>query len=273
MYKKHDANYHAHTYLCGHATGLPVDYINEAIKQNFKIIGITEHAPMANLRNVNSRLKEEDYQTYHKLLDDASKYAKLNNIKLYRGLEIEYFDHIKVYDHYLKDFDYLILGQHYIIKDGIYKSSFKLDSLEDVKLYAKLVLKALKTNYFNLLCHPDLCFSNIKNPTDEMYEELREVIKTAKKLNIPLELNANGIRKSKYENGNVNLDYNKFKYPKIKFFQMVKEENADVIITSDSHKVSHLNDWAIKEAYKFASKLNLNVVNRLNMEYYKKPLK
>lgn len=271
MYKKHDSNYHSHTYLCGHAGGEPIDYVKEAVKHNFKEIGISEHAPMANLRNKNSRLKEEDYQTYHKLLDEAKEFATKNNINFYKGMEIEYFPHIKVYDSYLKEVDYLILGQHYIIKDGKYKSTFGLSSLEDVKIYAKTVVKGLKSNYFNMLCHPDLCFFNIESPTNEMYEELRDVIKTAKELNIPLELNANGIRRSKYEDNNPSLDYSKFKYPREKFFEMAKEEGAEVIITGDSHSVDALNDWAIKEAYKFSSKLDLKLINRLNMNYYKKP--
>jgi|SRR5690625_894278 len=271
MYKKHDSNYHSHTYLCGHAGGKPIDYVKEAINHNFKEIGISEHAPMANLRNRNSRLKEEDYQTYHKLLDEALIFAKKNNIKFYKGMEIEYFSHINVYENYLKEVDYLILGQHYIIKDGKYKSTYSLNSIEDVKIYAKTIIEGLKSNYFNMLCHPDLCFFNIKKPTKEMYEELRDVIKTAKSLNIPLELNANGIRRSKNEDNNPNLDYNKFRYPREEFFKMVKEEDAKVIITGDSHSVDALNDWAIKEAYNFAKKLNLNITYRLNMCYHEKP--
>ena len=33
-----------------------------------------------------------------------------------------------------------------------------------------------------------------KNPTDEMYEALRPVVKLAKELDIPLEVNANGFK-------------------------------------------------------------------------------
>ena len=41
---KHDFNFHSHTYLCGHAGGIPSDYVNEAIKNNFSVLGISEHA-------------------------------------------------------------------------------------------------------------------------------------------------------------------------------------------------------------------------------------
>lgn len=269
MAKKHHANYHSHTYLCGHAKGTPLDYVKEAIKKNIKIIGISEHAPMANLRNENSRLKEEEYQTYHKLLDEAKSYADKNEIEFYKGLEIEYFPHIKVYDKYLKDLDYLILGQHYILEDdGTYQSAFGFTNFDQVKRYAETIIKALKTNYFNMLCHLDLCFFNIKNPTNEMYEELRKVVKVAKKYNIPIELNANGIRRSVREEGR--LDYSLFKYPKVKLFEIVKEEGADVIVTSDAHKKEFLVDDAVKEAYTFLDKLDIKPIYELNMKYYHK---
>ena len=121
--------------------------------------------------------------------------------------------------------DYLILGQHYIIlEDGSYLSTYKLETLEHILIYRDTLLEGLKSGYFNLLCHPDLCFYNIKNPTKEMLEALRPVIKLAKKLDIPLEVNANGLRKA--------LKYGPFKlenapYPRSVFFKMVKEEDAE----------------------------------------------
>lgn len=268
MLEKHKNNYHTHTYLCGHATGTPNDLVLEAKKKGLVELGISEHAPMANLKNINSRIKEEDYQTYHKLLAEADKLAKLNNIKLYKGLEIEYYPHLNVYEHYLKELDYLILGQHYIYHNGKYTRSFNFNTIDEIIIYRDSIIEAINTGYFNLICHPDLCYNNIKNPTDEMYEVMRPLIKRAKELDIPLELNANGIRKCLRDNGVI--DSSLFKYPRIKFFEMVAEENAKVIISSDSHKVEALLDYAVEECYKIAEELGLNLVYDLDMNYYKK---
>ena len=38
------ANYHTHTYLCGHATGDVDDYVNEAIRLGFSELGMSDHA-------------------------------------------------------------------------------------------------------------------------------------------------------------------------------------------------------------------------------------
>lgn len=252
-------NFHSHTFLCGHAGGAPMDYVIEAIKHNYTHLGISEHAPMPNLRSTNSRLELKNYDLYFKLLNEAKDYAKNYNLTLYKGFEIEYFKHLEnLYPKYLKDVDYLILGQHYIMKNGKEKSTYTFDDLEDIKIYVETVVEALNTNHFSILAHPELCFFNFKEVTNEMVEMLRPIIKTAKSLDIPLEINANGLRRSKYEDKNEDLS--KVRYPKINFFKMVKEEGAKVIIGSDAHSVDALDDFATTKAYQIASDLDLSVV-------------
>lgn len=263
MKNKHKNNYHSHTYLCGHAKGNPIEYVNEAIKNNFESIGISEHAPMAMLRNINSRLTKEDYILYLKLLKEAKEYGSNNGIKVYSGLEIEYYKEFDFYQTFLNELDYLILGQHYIKRDGKYKSAFRFDDFIDVKLYVKAVIDGLESGYFKFLCHPELCLYNLDNYTDEMYDELEKIVDIAIKYDIPLEVNANGIRKSFKEHGKI--DYNLFRYPNYKFFEMVSRKNAKVIIQSDAHKVEFTNDWALEEAYKFAQQLGLNVINKIEI--------
>ena len=58
-------NFHSHTFLCGHAGGAPIDYVIEAIKHNYTHLGISEHAPMPNLRSTNSRLELKNYDLYY----------------------------------------------------------------------------------------------------------------------------------------------------------------------------------------------------------------
>ncbi len=261
-------NYHSHTYLCRHAGGKAIDYIKEALKLGFKKYGISEHAPMPNLEALGSvRLLDSEYNQYLHDLEEAINYGK-DKIKIYKGLEVEYFNfYHERYNFFLEEMDYLILGQHYIIlEDGSYLSTYKLETLEHIIIYRDTLLEGLKSGYFNLLCHPDLCFYNIKNPTKEMLEALRPVIKLAKKLDIPLEVNANGLRKA--------LKYGPFKlenapYPRSVFFKMVKEEDAKVIIQSDSHSLDAIYDWAIIEARKFVKDLDLKEVTDLNMNYKK----
>ena len=268
-YLYHHTNYHSHTWLCRHAEGEPIDYLKEAKRTNLNILGISDHAPFQVLydRGSTRMTISEYYSKYIPMLNRAKEYANQNNIKLYYGLEIEYLPNYD--DYYLElfeDMDYLILGQHYIIdENNKLKSSFGLKTKEQVKIYRDMILEALETNYFSLVCHPELCFYAISNPTDEMYELLRPVIKKCVKLDIPLELNANGIRKVYYRGQDIN-DYSKYPYPQPKFWQMVKEEGATGIITSDAHQINELNDWAVEKTYEFANNLGIKLITKLQLK-------
>lgn len=265
----HLRNYHSHIYLCNHAGGVPIDYVKEALKHNYLELGISDHAPMPILDPISGgRMTIDDFSIYLNLLEEANDYAKTHNIKLYKGLEIEYFSNVDIYERYLENLDYLILGQHYIVKENTFKSVYKLETLEDVVIYRDTLLEALQTGYFNMLCHLDLCFYNIKEPTKEMYETLRPVIKLAKELNIPIEFNANGIRRSKYEENNE--DVGNYRYPRLDLFKIVYEEKADVIVSSDAHSVKDYHDWAITKSYELLESLKIKPINKLNMNYYKK---
>ena len=265
-YINHHANYHSHTWLCRHAEGEPIDYLKEAKRTNLNILGISDHAPFQVLYDRGSTRMTigEYYSKYIPMLNRAKEYANKNNMKLYFGLEIEYLPN---YDNYylelFQDMDYLILGQHYIIdENNKLKSSFGLKTKEHVKIYRDMILEALETNYFSLVCHPELCFYGISNPTDEMYELLRPIIKKCVELDVPLELNANGIRKVYHRGQDIN-DYSKYPYPKPKFWEMVKEEGAVGIITSDAHQIKELNDWAVEKTYQFANDLGIKLITQL----------
>lgn len=263
---KHNKNYHMHTYLCNHAIGKPIDYVKEALKHNYLELGMSDHAPMPELIG-SSRMTIEEFPLYLSLLEEAKVYAENNNIKFFKGAEVEYISNSTIYERYLKDLDYLILGQHVIEKNGDFKSTYRLETIEDLTIYRNTLIEAMQTGYFNLLCHPDLCFYNIENPNKEMYELLRPVVKIAKELDIPIEFNANGIRKAKVRLNT--LDESKYLYPRMEFFKIVKEENAKVHVSSDAHSMADLHDYAIEKSYQLIDDLKLEVVDSLKMNYYK----
>ena len=96
-------NYQRHTYLCGHAVGNPIDYVNEAIKQELTHLDIyIEHAPMPNLNHPNVRLIMSDYNLYFSLLEGAKKLADAHHIKFSKEFEFQYFKEF-VYHTYVKD--------------------------------------------------------------------------------------------------------------------------------------------------------------------------
>ena len=148
-------NYHTHIYLCKHATGTIEEYILRAIEQKYDTLGISDHGPIDDELTIklNSRRMSmnEYYDLYLKELEFLkSKYS--DKITLLRASELEFYEeYITRYRTMRSELDYLVLGQHEIIRDGKYKSVyFNVDST-DVMIYAETVCKAMDTKLFRIL--------------------------------------------------------------------------------------------------------------------------
>ncbi|TDT72415.1 histidinol-phosphatase (PHP family) [Hypnocyclicus thermotrophus] len=245
-------NYHTHNFRCGHAIGDVDDYIKEAIKHNYNIIGISDHGPLPDY--LFDRMTLKDFDDYIKAIDIAKlKYS----IKIYKGLEIEYFpEFIKYYKSLKEKLDYLVLGPHYIIENNNLISSWEINTKSRLNLYTKQLLAAMNTNLFDFIAHPDL-FTNANTTWDKDFEEASiKICKTAKELNIPLEINANGIRKG-FKDTNLGPRYN---YPRYEFWEIAKKYEVKVLINSDCHTPKELHDEAVEKAYEFANSLSLNII-------------
>ncbi len=255
-------NYHTHTYLCKHATGTVEDYVVEAIKLGFDSLGMSDHAPWKDLIDQSVRMQMSDFKIYLKELKEAIiKYSK--KIKIYKGVEIEYFhNNEKYYKALLEVLDYMTLGQHYIEMNGEFKSVFKIHSFEELTIYKNTVIEAIKTGYFKFVSHPDIFLFSQKELTPEILGLAEEIIITAKEYDIPLEINSKGIRRGRIKvNGKM-----RYRYPRREFWEMVKKHNARVIISSDAHKPELLFDEAVVHAVQFAKSLNIEVEEELKID-------
>ena len=85
-------NYHTHTYMCGHASGTPEEYIERAIKCGIKHMGFSDHSPF---------IFPDGYESPHRvpcagareyvsmLCDLREKYKEYFDINI--GFEMEYY--------------------------------------------------------------------------------------------------------------------------------------------------------------------------------------
>jgi histidinol-phosphatase (PHP family) len=107
-----DANYHTHTFRCGHARGSDEQYVKAAIDAGFKILGFSDHAPYPGIHIPSDRMDMDQLDDYYNsLMMLRDRYKDHIDIKI--GFEIEYFPFLE--DHYrflLERADYLIVGQH-----------------------------------------------------------------------------------------------------------------------------------------------------------------
>lgn len=258
-------NYHTHHYLCNHANGDMTDYIEEAILKQYSEIGISDHGPLPN--EPFPRMSIEAFKNVYLKEFRECKVKYQNKIKTFIGLEIEYIFGMDDYYHKLgEEVDYLILACHYYSGKPGYemKSYYDCNTPEKLLEYTELVEKALDTKLFKILAHPDIYM--LGYPDFDSLNEIcvNRILDAAERNDVVIELNANGIRKGKIRNENGKMVY---AYPYRKFWEIVKERKSRVVIGSDCHDPSQLDDMAMAEARKLADELKLNIIEKLSDEF------
>lgn len=251
-------NYHTHHELCGHAMGNTEDYVLEAIKNGFEELGMSDHAPNEGVYDARVRMQVSEIDQYLNDIQNVKEKYK-DDITVYSGFEVEYFDNHEEYLKELKEkVDYLVLGQHYVSfsrdLNGL-MSGFGLHTKDQILLYRDYVVEGMKTGYFDVIAHPDLYMHGYVDWDETTELVARDIIKTAKETNTILEFNANGFRRPMKESKKGMI----YAYPNTEFYKLVKEYDCEVLISSDCHVPKQLNDNAIAKAEEVVEMLGLKV--------------
>lgn len=266
------ANYHTHTVLCGHAIGDVKDYVNEAIRLGFTELGMSDHAHTPEY----FMTKEEyDHNYLSEIMTDKDfKYsylpqvmeAKKNpKIKVFLGLETEYFPEFKEYFYDLRTkVEYLILGIHFFNYKGVNYSPYDPFSPNLVKAYTDIAVEAMSTGLYTIFAHPDLFMMNYFSPKGHrVFDEVciacsQRIIEAAIKYDVYLEINANGIKKGMKKTADGKEEY---LYPRSEFWELVSGTKAKVVIGADAHTPEALGYYTIDKAEEFAKRYDLNIVD------------
>ncbi|HHX80943.1 MAG TPA: PHP domain-containing protein [Acholeplasmataceae bacterium] len=249
-------NYHNHTYLCQHAQGLPYDYIKRAVELDYDEIGMSDHGPI--LYDLFARMTLSEFYDIYLPDIEKAKQEFFKQIKIYKGLEIEYFqNHHQHYEMLLKDLDYLILGQHVLIHQSKFIDVFRDMNDEYLELYKDTVIEALETKYFRILAHPDIYLFGYQTWNEKTEKVARAIIEAAIRTDTLLEINANGIRRRRI----INQDGEEvYLYPRKEFWTLLKAyPEAQIIINEDNHALKQIGDKAVFRAHEFAQELNLTI--------------
>lgn len=246
-------NLHTHTLLCKHASGVPVEYCAAAEKHS-NIIGFSDHCPFPDGRYNGERMAYSELKTYRALSEEAKQ--KFPAMKILIGAEVEWCSDLGR-DFYIntllgeQQLDYLIGSAHY--------SGFNIGNQEHFYYYtpsskvlrdfADVTLKLIESKIFSFIAHPDAFMVPCNCVTSEHETIFREIISAAVEYNIPIELNATGIR-------------GKRAYPCRRFWEIASEyPTLKTVINADAHKPEHLFDQAVQTALDTANELKLNICN------------
>ena len=236
------ANYHTHTARCHHAQGEEWEYVEAAIANGLKILGFSDHAPhiFPNGYVSKVRMLPEELPDYIQTIENLKKKYG-DRIELHCGLEMEYFPELfgksmELLQQY-PGVEYLILGQHctaneYDVENPNRWFSFDWDRGDEYKLgkYVDQTCEGMQTGKFLYLAHPDVC--QYHGDPAVYRKHMRRLCQEAKRCGLPLEINAQGLRRTDIANS----------YPIPAFWQIAAEEGCVAVLGSDAHQPEFTGD-------------------------------
>ena len=247
-----NVNYHGHTNRCGHAVGEDEEYIQNAIKMNYKILGISDHCPYRTPYPP-ERMNYEQFEEYLTTLRSYQEKYK-DQIQLYVGCEIEYYpSQLKDLYHYRKVLDYCILGQHNRELDV--DSNYCLTKPEQVRAYGDRIVNGCASGLVDIVAHPDLFMYGYPQWDEACEEVAHRICQASLDYDIPLELNMGGVRYGifHYKDGDRHC------YPDRRFFEIVEKYGCKVIPGLDIHDPKWFLDTSLqKTTFSIVEGLKLN---------------
>lgn len=256
-------NYHTHTYRCGHADKSFTDeeYVLEFIKQGFKRICFTDHAPEKTRidKRTNMRMDYSEKYEYLKSINSLKEKYK-DQIKIETGFEVEYLPGEEKNLFELKnEADKIILGQHFIYDDNKNLRIFRQADFSDKELliYAKYIETAIENGIPDIIAHPDIYMLN-RNKFEEIETKVANIIcQAAEKYQIPLEINlTHPCLYYQHQRDNI-------VYPCKEFWQVASSYNIKVVYGIDAHFKDQIELY--KESIKIVNKhIGIDTINKLH---------
>jgi histidinol-phosphatase (PHP family) len=234
------ANYHTHTFRCGHAKGTEAEYAQAALRAGMKTLGFSDHTPYVyadggtGSRTV--RMRPDELPLYTAAVRALAEEYR-GRLEILLGLEVEYYP--ALFSRLLEllrenGIEYLILGQHYLGNElGETYCGRTLGDEAMLRRYVDQTIEALGTGLFSCLAHPDLL--RFEGDGDFYTRQMRRLCRAAIETDTPLELNLLGIREGRH-------------YPVERFWRLAAEEGNTVVLGFDAHAPKHLLDAATEQA-------------------------
>lgn len=252
-YNNVKTNFHTHTLFCGHAVGLPIDYLNSIKDLGLKTLGFSEHSYIDIPRFHHIISSREEMDSYY---NEVQKLKEKTNIELLTGLEIDYVPSFIDYYKELKEkFDFLSLSVHFVYINNDYSYATRFSKIDELILYKDYLISGINSKLFSFVNHPDLFLNNFanENKDNEIIKSLeKDIIDEAVKADIPIEFNI-----AQFYRFNHLYDENSVRYG---FWKMVGMSKVKVLINYDAHDPNEMTLERYNKVMEYISKFNLNIV-------------
>ncbi len=216
---------HAHTPMCGHATGTPSAYCEQAIKRGLRGIVFTEHNPMPPAYGHAARIPANQIGAYLAMIHRTARQYR-RRLKVFAGLECDY---LPEYHEYLQDqigrhrFSY-ILGSVHCQLPAFQRYVSRAQPEIFLRTYLDFLARAAESGLFNTLAHPhmgQLVVGSETLPEKPLEECLDRIAATG----VALEINTVGMTRWDHH-----LYFN------------AARRKIPIVLAGDAHHPSHVGD-------------------------------
>lgn len=231
---------HNHTTLCNHATGSTEEYIKQAIKNDTKYFGFSDHAPM--------KFEPEYRMSFSQMAEYEQNILRLkekykNDIDVLLAYEVDFINGYMDKRVLNSNVDYLIGSVHFIDKWGFdnpkFIGSYKHKDIDKIwQEYFDAIKAMAKTGYFNIIGHLDLIKIFNFMPKKDIRLIAKDAIKAIKDTDLTVEINMAGYRKPTKE-----------AYPSFELLQEIFALDIPITFGSDAHKPEHVGLFSKQVLY------------------------
>ncbi len=262
------SNLHQHT-VFSDGVNTAEEVILSAIEKDMESIGFSDHSYSYTKNDESCCLLLKDYKNYHSEIDRLKeKYS--NKIKVFKGLEIDYFSKENK-----EDYDYVIASVHYLYGEGKYysidislveqlkciKECYNGDKNKFAKNYYETLIKHVKNLKPDFVGHVDVITKF--GLFDEDNAEYREIAKNAVKEIVKycnvFEMNTGAISRKKRT----------IPYPERYLLEEIYKLGGEIVLSSDAHSKETI-DCYFNECIEILKDIGFKYILKFNgKEFYK----
>lgn len=242
------ADYHMHTFLCGHASGKPFEYADRALKLGLSEIGFSDHAPLVSHDDPSITMSFDELPHYHEMLETLkTQYAK-KNLKIKIGIEADFIPGYEEKTKAILDaypYDYVLGSVHFIgnfaFDNPKQKDRLQTSNIDKVYLdYHALLRESAACGLFDVMSHVDLVKKFGDRPTKDLSAEIEKTAQVFKNSGVVIEINSSGLRKPVREI-----------YPSLSDLKIYCAAGVLITFGSDAHAPEEVGS-GFKEAFELA---------------------
>ena len=201
-----------HTFLCGHAEGRPVEYVDAARASGVDLVTFTCHCPMTpdslfGGRGIRMSLRQ--LPKYRKIVEKARVYGESVGVRVLCGIEAEIFPHPGAMASMKtvieeQEFDFVLGSLHHQL-GGYHDWLDEMELVEDadvIRTYFKGLVSGIKSGVYDSIAHPDVIriYGTVDPfPPEDYRGEIEEFLDTLVEHDHCMEVNTSGLIKWLYE--------------------------------------------------------------------------